>query len=252
MAVNIDTVYQKVLVLANKEQRGYITPQEYNLLADQAQNEIFDSYFHSMKTSYNHPTKTDVTAFDDLTMLEHRLHPFREEVLITFDADQSVYTSNNAFRDGYLESINHVSIAEDGTEGTLNPIEEVKKSEISNIMSHPLTVPSTARMVYHRNLGTNTNNSIKIYPTPSASDTHGMRVSYFRRPKTPNWGYVVVKGKALYNSSDTYSQDFELHASEEENLVMRILALAGVIIMKPGIVEIGMSDSARKQQEQNN
>ena len=39
--VNIDNVYQKVLVLANKEQRGYITPQEFNLFASQAQLEIF-------------------------------------------------------------------------------------------------------------------------------------------------------------------------------------------------------------------
>ena len=37
MAISIDSVYQKVLVLANKEQRGYITPQEFNLFADKAQ-----------------------------------------------------------------------------------------------------------------------------------------------------------------------------------------------------------------------
>ena len=40
MAVSIDTVYQKVLALANKEQRGYITPQEFNLMAHKAQMEI--------------------------------------------------------------------------------------------------------------------------------------------------------------------------------------------------------------------
>ena len=34
--ISIDTVYQRVLALANKEQRGYITPQEFNLLADKA------------------------------------------------------------------------------------------------------------------------------------------------------------------------------------------------------------------------
>ena len=39
MAISIDTVYQKVLALANKEQRGYITPQEFNLLADKAQKD---------------------------------------------------------------------------------------------------------------------------------------------------------------------------------------------------------------------
>ena len=31
MAVNIDTVYQRVLAISNKEQRGYITPLEFNL-----------------------------------------------------------------------------------------------------------------------------------------------------------------------------------------------------------------------------
>ena len=46
MAVSVDTVYQRVLALANKEQRGYITPQEFNLLANQAQMTIFESYFY--------------------------------------------------------------------------------------------------------------------------------------------------------------------------------------------------------------
>ena len=32
--VNIDTIYQRVLATANKEQRGYITPQEFNLFAN--------------------------------------------------------------------------------------------------------------------------------------------------------------------------------------------------------------------------
>ena len=36
MPVNIDTVYQRVLAAANKEQRGYITPLEFNLMANQA------------------------------------------------------------------------------------------------------------------------------------------------------------------------------------------------------------------------
>ena len=55
MAVSIDTVYQRVLVLANKEQRGYITPQEFNLLANQAQMEIFEQYFYDT----NHKPKPE-------------------------------------------------------------------------------------------------------------------------------------------------------------------------------------------------
>ena len=45
--VSIDTVYQRVLALANKEQRGYITPQEFNLFADHAQTTIFEQYFYN-------------------------------------------------------------------------------------------------------------------------------------------------------------------------------------------------------------
>ena len=46
MAVSIDTVYQRVLAAANKEQRGYITPIEFNLMANQAQMAIFEQYFY--------------------------------------------------------------------------------------------------------------------------------------------------------------------------------------------------------------
>ena len=46
MAINVDTVYQRVLAVANKEQRGFITPLEFNLLANQAQMEIFEQYFY--------------------------------------------------------------------------------------------------------------------------------------------------------------------------------------------------------------
>ena len=48
MAISIDRVYQKVLAFANKEQRGYITPQEFNLFAHQAQMEIFEQYFYDV------------------------------------------------------------------------------------------------------------------------------------------------------------------------------------------------------------
>ena len=43
--ISIDTVYQKVLAVANKEQRGYITPQEFNFFADQAHKEILEQYY---------------------------------------------------------------------------------------------------------------------------------------------------------------------------------------------------------------
>ena len=48
--VNIDNVYNTVLVITNKDNRGYITPEEFNRLANQAQNEIFESYFRKQSS----------------------------------------------------------------------------------------------------------------------------------------------------------------------------------------------------------
>ena len=64
-------------------------------------------------------------------------------------------------------------------------------------------------------------------------------------------GDVVVNGRPLHNNNSTYTTNFTLHYSEEENLVMRILQLCGIIIQKPGLVEVAMTDKAQTKQSQN-
>ena len=48
MAINVNTVYQTVLSVLNKEQRGYMTPDEFNKIATQVQLEIFENYFNTL------------------------------------------------------------------------------------------------------------------------------------------------------------------------------------------------------------
>ena len=62
-------------------------------------------------------------------------------------------------------------------------------------------------------------------------------IYYFRNIKrVPRWSYVVVNNKSLYN--DNISVDFELHSSEESELVYRILAYAGIAIQKPELTQL--------------
>ena len=76
MAVSVNKVYQKVLAIANKEQRGYITPQEFNLYADLAQKEIFEQYFYNINQMNRMPGNS--TEFSDqLYILEEKIAPFR-------------------------------------------------------------------------------------------------------------------------------------------------------------------------------
>ena len=76
MAISVNNVYQKVLAIANKEQRGYITPQEFNLFADLAQKEIFEQYFYDINQMQRAPGNS--TEFSDqLYILEEKIAPFR-------------------------------------------------------------------------------------------------------------------------------------------------------------------------------
>ena len=73
--VNIDTVYQTVQALANKEQRGYITPQEYNLFANQAQQDIFEQYLYDLE-AFRERRPMQHQLGDSVSMLMNKLKNF--------------------------------------------------------------------------------------------------------------------------------------------------------------------------------
>ena len=237
--VNIDSVYQKVLAIINKEQRGYLTPQEFNLLAYKAQNEIFDSYFHDLKTAHHKPTPTNTSHADEIEMIQEKLSDFKviSNINFTFDVtDETISTINLPTNLYYLDAILDNS--------TNVEISELTKKEILYTENNPLTKATKNRPVFSREGGS----TIRLFPTPTENMVYS--VHFWARPVRPLWGYVVVRDTALYNANT--STHFSLHASEEEVLVSRILQLAGVVIMKPGIVEIGGADKMAIKQDQNN
>tara|TARA_R110002020_G_scaffold305260_1_gene521041 strand:+ start:218 stop:928 length:711 start_codon:yes stop_codon:yes gene_type:complete len=235
--VNIDTVYQKVLTLLNKEQRGYLTPQEYNLMAHKAQMEIFDGYFHDLKTAYQKPVmmKTDINHGDEIELVHKKMYPFKNNTTTTQAiGDVTFSLPPNCY---YLDSIS--------VDSTSVEVTELTQKELLYSQSNPLTKATEARFVFTR-----TGDTITLYPTPTVETI--FRIDFWKKPSTPGWGYVVVKGRALYNGSSSASQHFGLHPSEEENLVSRILQLSGVIVQKPGLMEVGTVERANIKQEQNN
>ena len=75
---------------------------------------------------------------------------------------------------------------------------------------------------------------IEVYGNQGQQLTSNITVECFRVPTTVNWGYVVVNNVALFNSN--VAVNFELHISEEDTLVNKILEMAGIIMNKPGLV----------------
>ena len=65
----INEVYQTVLAIANKEQRGYITPQEFNLFADHAQMDIFEQYFYDLSQQKRRPSSNNSLDKDPVEII---------------------------------------------------------------------------------------------------------------------------------------------------------------------------------------
>jgi hypothetical protein len=77
MAINVNTVYQTVLLILNKEQRGYMTPVEFNKTGAQAQLEIFETYFDSLNQQIRVP-QTNTDYADRVVNLDEKISIFKE------------------------------------------------------------------------------------------------------------------------------------------------------------------------------
>ena len=237
--VNIDSVYQKVLALANKEQRGYITPQEFNLFANHAQMDIFEQYFYDLN-QFDRSKENDLEYSGMMNVLEEKISVFEK-----FKVAMSAMSGNQATLPTDLYRLGTVFY---GAAGYDVEVEKVGKKELEYMLRTSLAVPVDARPVYVRKSDT----LLKIFPaSPSTSySTSNITCNYIKKPTKVVWTYNVVAGNALYNSTAADAQNFELHASEETELVYKILELAGITLNKPGLVQLAGTEDMQKQQQE--
>ena len=259
MAISINRVYQKVLALANKEQRGYITPREFNLFADHAQMEIFEQYFYDLNQFIRTPGNN--TGHSDMvTNLEEKISLFEVFNYPVFVRAQGELLMSDIER---LYRIENIKVKYQNEPNT-SQAEEIQLNELKKYGSSPLGTWTTKRPVYIRYKGAPTQQlsvanvgganpigAIKIYPFPEPATldpldatqlvaTDKVAIDFIQKPRKPLWshqtaGVLFANGVPLYNS--TTSIDFELHPSDETELVYRILTLAGIAIEKPELTQ---------------
>jgi len=220
--VNVDTVYQRVLAIANKEQRGYITPLEFNLLANQVQMETFENYFVEMMQAISAPGNESEYS-DIVKTLNEKISVFKKDAVLGLSGSYFTYPTD-MYKLGTLYYA-ATSLLSDGIE-----IQEINYDELLDYHNSPLTKPTASRPLYIRR-----QEGIEVVPSTIVS---GVEATYTKIPTKVEWGYVVVNEQALYNPLPDNQGDFELHISEETTLVAKILELAGVVIQKPDLAAV--------------
>lgn len=263
MAVNINTVYQTVLYILNKEQRGYVPPSEFNNIATQVQLEIFNSYFpdaNQVNRANQKNTQNDTEYFNVFDNLSYRLTPFVQEVsfllINTLPGNNPIYVDGIGF---YYPAIDPVSGAVNrpiyllgevtcvyNGNPTLNSVaQRVSKKEYTKIEKSKLTKPTPEHPIYYNygfvNPSLDSLDSYTIIPSPLPDS---VTASVIKTPSNPIWGFVGgSNGQYLYNRNS--SNNFSLDASEQTNLVIKILKYLGIVINDPTIIQTAAQESTK-------
>lgn len=243
--VNINTVYTTILYILNKEQRGYITPLEFNSLAEQVQEEIFQSYFpdgNQLNRQNQNNTQNDTEFFNMFKDTAYKLYPFENEANFTYDAaNEGFYYAGT----GTIYKLGEIISTYNAINPTYNSITQLtSKSDYSQITRSKLTAPTASYPIAY------TTNAviptvpislsrlfIKVSPVPNI-----LKINCLFKPTVPSWTFTTGNlGQYLYNSAT--SVQFQLDTSEQTNLIIRILKYCGLIINDPEIINVAAQEA---------
>ena len=224
MASIINTVRATVLSIANKNNYGYITPNDFNLYAKQAQLDIFEDYFFQYNNwIVKQNARVSGSEYADIVKnISEVIDSFSKTSFFT-----PISSQFNLPDDYYL--VNKIYYT-DNTE-----VERVSQSKILSLNASQLTAPSEMFPAY-----TLEGDLVTLYPS---GGTKSLNVQYIRYPKDPKWTYAsLTQGEPLFDQSASDYQDFELPLSDQENLINKILKYAGMSIREMPLVQFGQSE----------
>ena len=243
MAINVDTVYKTVLLILNKEQRGYMTPDEFNKTATQVQLDTFEQYFDDINQQLRVP-QTDYDYADRQMNIDEKISIFKTEGNCTYNSGKFNLPTvdvngSTVIYNGSEPSAGEVSFYRLGTPvydpniGFPIELQRLQRNDFYNIERSPLTASTEnfPTFLYE-------NNKIIIRPTSIVS---GVSTSFIRKPKNVVWGYSIGNlGQYIYSANS--STQIELHPSEQVDVILKILLYSGIIVRDPQIVQAAASE----------
>lgn len=230
----IDTVYQTLLTILSKDNQGYVTPLEFDRVANLVQNQIFREYFEDENRDKNKQNRGLTNrGYSNLSYnTRQRISQFAETA--TLELLSGVYLLPE---DLYFIEDHGLALSSNGTE-----IEEIERNQLVYMMKSLLTQPSLLYPVYER-----FSDNIKVYPATIDED---IICRYLRTPKEPKWTYYILPNNEVkFDSTNPSFQDFELHESELINIVLKMLTYFGVSIREEEVVQI--AETLKNEVKQN-
>lgn len=229
----IDDVRKTVLTALNKENRGYLTPEQFNLYAKQAQMNIFNLYFseYNKLVAMKNARRLSSEHGDTLSALQEKIDSFVTSSTVSISGDTYPIPSN-MYQAINLQYFGRVA-------------EKVSIAKSIFLGSSNMTTPSEFYPTYTEYGG--------VYKMNPSSITEDLVVSYIKVPEDPVWTWQNISASEdpIFNPNLTGYQDFEVPTEEFPKLVLEILKLAGVTIRDAEVIQAATGLDTTQYQKEN-
>lgn len=220
--MNINDVHKTVLYFLNKEQNGFVTPEEIDLVLDKAQMVLFNQYHTNPKAPFN----PDARSFGDSQRLDDALSAFKSKYTFTTNLTPSgVITLPN----DYIHLISLFTTQYNNTlqRNVYSAVKVLNEEElIDRLESQVLPVTPDEPIAIM-----NSQNRIQLFPESPA--TGG--VYYFKRPAVPVFGYTQSGRTITYNAGT--STQLEWRDTDIMNIIVIALSYYGLNMTNADIVQ---------------
>ena len=192
MAINVNTVYKTVLLILNKEERGYVTPDEFNKIAAQVQLETFEQYGEDLNQQLRIP-QTDTDYADRVAAIDEHLSIFKTSGPAAYVAAAAPTPAHFTLptTDVFNNTVELYRL------GVVNYKEEVElqrlqRMDFYNIQKSPLTKSTETFPTYLLE-----NERLFVKPDTIISNVN---CDFLRKPLDPRWGYSIgTVGQYVYD-----------------------------------------------------
>jgi len=208
-------------------------------MANQAQLSIFESYFYDKNARDRVDPEANKTGFaeiEDISELISKKIDHLTTVASLINSGTTFPTGNYLTGKIYFGGRECIKVDKNYLTILANQALSIRHSQYAPSVD-PVYIESET-----------TGQDIEVYQGNTTKKTSGVTCEVITKPAAVAWGYVVVNEQALYNSNT--STNFDLHDAEEDSLVFKILELAGIIINKPGLVQIAGGKNQEESQKQ--
>lgn len=231
---SVNRVYSTLKDLANKDQRGFITPAVFNNFSGIAQMNIFNNLFDSTVLA-----KRLRNAALDAKQDKGKMKQVEEDLAVFSKSATVSLTVGVGAKPSDLARV--ISINTTASPSVAVPVvyDEVNWE---NVLRSTLSAPTAA---FPAALLTN---QIEVAPTSIAS----VKLRYYKQPEglnpstgartasQPRFGYTVVAGKEVYSAAN--SVDFELPEHYFADIVVEIAKMIGVNLRDTDVYNYATSE----------